>query len=470
MVRRKEIEYKETEVFDVFPEFEYTKRQKSRVVLFHDYANHFQRIIRYAAHFDKWYPNKIMLVYIVGQPKPERIMKELENAGCSDRLCVLTSNFPDEKMELYKQFDSVRKSLINVGVWDKDTQSPKQTYLDEHKQRKQLLRKFPDLEKDLADLISETEKELEIVHQYHRLVKASKNTYFKKFTCYRIGHLSKPFLHEKLDLLITKIFPYGPEALGINDYSILALAGVKHGINQVEEGRSNPKLGFFPNDETPVVRFIRRTVNKALEEKGYCKLKDLSELVRQSPYGLDYNGYGAACVAYAVSAYNDRSLLLFDGCNDFYVKENLEVIVDIMLSPRYTQYILTHPSMDRGYCIYLESHPHKVVKQITSKVFGVPVRMPGATMFTYLRTKLENEIRLPLSETDERLYNIVSMRVPWYDKNAVDGLRRSLEGNEEELCSLVKLHYTKDAAMSDAERRKYSQCASWLWSAGELER
>ena len=134
--RQKRVEYTETEVFDLFPKIEYTRFQRLRFVLFHCYANNIVRFIRYAKNFDEL--NRICLIYVVGQPKPEKIMKELESSECSDRMCVLCSDFPLEEKNFYDEFHSWRKQMKSYGMWDEEQNKPNEKwYSDVEKHRRQ---------------------------------------------------------------------------------------------------------------------------------------------------------------------------------------------------------------------------------------------------------------------------------------------------------------------------------------------
>lgn len=105
--KREKIEYKETTVFELFPEYEYTKQQKARLVLFHAYARNVKKIINYAAHFDV--PNLICLIYIVGEVEDSAVQVLLASANCSECVWVLTSPYPADDLKEYNEFDKFRK-------------------------------------------------------------------------------------------------------------------------------------------------------------------------------------------------------------------------------------------------------------------------------------------------------------------------------------------------------------------------
>lgn len=456
MKRDKKVEYKETTVFELFPEYSYTKRQRSRITLFHGYAANVVKMIRYASHFDR--PNKICLVWIVGESKQSKIDKTLSECGCSDRVFVLTSPFPKEKLDLYWEFDQLRSSLKGTGRWDDKSQNVTQEYLSYHKRIGAAIRRHPSNEKDLSKWFARENAELDLIHKYHMLVKMSRNTYFKKYTCYRAGHEPKPFYFNKLDSVIEKIFPYGTEAMGINDFASLSPLSIDRALESYLSGEPNKHLGFTPDKETPAVRMIRKTINKGLADFGYCDLSELAEKMSLPPYGLGWNGYTAYCLFYALDKYKNRSLYLFDGVNTFQAKENLYGIFSVMFSPLRKKHTLGDFC-----CLYLEFHPQKLVKQAISKIFGVKITTPGYYMLMRLRSDLESKHRLPLSSVDKRLYHLVSLETPWYDREAMTLLANDVSNMLDELCDSYLRYKEKDALLVGSKRNLYPSAAPWLW-------
>lgn len=461
MKRQIKVEYKETEVFELFPDFTYTKQQRVRTVLFHAYKNNIAKIIRYAANFDL--PNKICLIYIVGQPKEEKIMAELINAGCSDRVCVLTSLFPDEKLQFYKDFDKLRSSLIGAGLYDKERQELSEKYMSYHKTlskaiKKQEIRTYDQYDM-LCDLFQKEEREIEMVHQYHRLVKTSRNTYFKKFTCYRIGHLPKPFTHGRLDELIQKVFPYGTEATGISDYSALSSAAIDLVFKSYPA--FDKKLNFVVNDETPGVKYVRRVINRQLKEKGYCDLNELSLEICSPPCGFSRNAYSIACVLYVLRQFDNRNMFVYDTVGTFPLKQSLYGVCSNIFD--------LETKRKRNMFLYMESHPHKVIKRMLSEVFGVKMEMPGFNMAMRVRQSLSEHCRLPLSTVDQRLFSLVSMDFEWYDLCAATKLCQEIEGREQELKNVLQEYYRIDSTLSEDERKCYAWAAPWLWKYDHVE-
>lgn len=465
--RNQSVEYKETSVFELFPSFEYTRKQKTRCIFFHDYAYHIKRIIRYASNFDAL--DKICLVYIVGEPDSKKIMNTLEECGCSDRVWVLTSPFPKEKLDFYNQFDKLRFRL-NKAYWDYDSQTLKQNYLEEHLKLKKAL---PQLygEKDYdrwCSLYREQEEELEMIHQYRRLVKASRNTYFKKFTLYRIGHLPKPFTHDRLDEYIKKTYPYGVESCEIGDFCALSPASVERGIAFAESGSKDKRIDFDVGDDTPAVKAIRKLLNKELDEHGFCRIDEIRNLTKAPPFGFGMNAYSAACLVYALKKYENRTLFLYDGVNDFLVKDSMNGLVYTIYDDTTSRIRKRQYNHDTS-CLYLESHPHKVIKKILSVLFDAKIIVPGHDMATNIRVNLEKDRRYPLSAVDKRLYNLVSIETKWYDRDAMQALCEETEPHIEDLLKALTLYYDIDSGLSDEQRRMYPSAASWLWKCNHLE-
>jgi len=447
-------QYKETSVFEIFPKFEYTRFQRSRVVLFHAYAANYRKIIRYASNFDV--PNKICLIYLVGGVKPESIAKELQNSGCSDRICVLTSPFPKDGLLLYKQFDEMRRQAINSGMWNKDTDDFTPMWYEEYKKEKTIGLK---INRELyTELVSERDEKLELLHQYRRLKKRAKNTYFKKFICYRIGKLPKPFFADSLDKLIVRIFPYGVEASGINHYAGLSPASVEPVVNAIYADTWEKKFGFELDKNNPTVRAACRFINKQLELVGYCDLDKLSELLRSPPYGLSWNGYSAACIVYALKQYENRIMLYYDGVCTFKVKDSYYGIVRYMLDPTFRR-----RQFDSCHCLYIECLQHKVVKRFINKLYGVKMMVPGWMMGMHARCVIESSIRLPLSATDYHLYLLTSLELMWHDREQITELAQYIQSNESILLEQFHNHLLMDRQLSADERKRYAEASGWLW-------
>lgn len=459
----KKIVYKETEVFDIFPKFEYTRRQRMRVTLFHGYAKNFKKLIHYASNFDE--PNKLCLVYFVGEPKRELIDKELAESGVSDRVCVLTSPFPQDGLARYEACDDVRKKLRQIGMWDEESQFVRDEYLDDLKRYRKALKdkSVASSENDtivVARFIETVEQNIRVAMEFRKLRKMSRNTYFKKFTLYRSGHLPKPFTHDKLDKLIERVFPLGSEAQGINDFAALSPIGVERAIKKFLTGEPDKKLGLDFDEDHPAVRLIRRYLNKEMDTNGCCSVQKLNELVQLPPLGLAENAYSAYCVALALKQYDSRRLFLFDSANSFDASDITEIIVRYILDAfggrvRHAKNVM----------LYIESHPHKVIKRIAADLFGEKITMPGDLMLNRICRRIEREgYRYPLAAVDKRLFDLLDCRFYWSDTTKVRMVSEEVEDKEPELKDALIDWWATDASISDHEKLlKYSSASAWLW-------
>ena len=223
-------EYRETVVFELFPALEYDKAQKQRLIPFHAYRNSIRRIINYAAHFDA--PNRICMVYIVGEVAPEKIQKLLAAAECSDRVCVLTSPFPEDELTFWRAFDERRDALQKQGNWDEERQTVTAEWL--HMRDHEIWWKGvldaaePDLDGQIcidaptlavpdlwrthnAKLVAQQAETLDMIHHYHALARKAPS-YFRRWTLHRRGREPTQFRHADTGKLVAKTYPYGAEA------------------------------------------------------------------------------------------------------------------------------------------------------------------------------------------------------------------------------------------------------------------
>jgi len=457
-MKKQEVEYKETEVFDLFPKFEYTRRQRQRIILFHAYAKNIKKIINYASHFDV--PNKICLIYIVGEPKPERIMKALEESGCSSNVCVLTSSFSGEQMDIYDAFQKIRESIGKICGWDDDKQYFSDSYLAETEKMRNAL-SMPDTPDWINDIYKNRLDEIETVDKCQKELERIKKECFKVFTCYRVGCLPKQFTHEKLDDLIISVFPCGTEALGINDTASISPALSEKGILQIKTGKPEKRLGFDIKDNTPLVKAIKKYINKQLDDPGYVNLQELGRFLQQPPYGAMRCAYTAACLTYALSAYRSRTMLFYDSVCTLVAEGHESVFLSYMfpIDAKERRNAERRPAF-----LYIESHPHKVVKKMIYEVFCVPMKVPSTETIQLARRKMEKKYRLPLIAADERLYMLLDIGWRWYDRGSVEKLADMVDGKTEELCDQFFRYRMLDKKIKGNDRNSYAQCSSWLWT------
>lgn len=456
--RQQTVEYKETTVFDLFPEYEYTRRQRSRIILFHYYAKNFKKAINYAANFDV--PNKLCLVYLVGAPPQAAIIKALEKAGCTSNVCVLTSPFTDEQMHTYELFDDMRSSLVACGLWDKDAQTFNDAWRKNYADAKKARGYYPDNEVICA-IANRGDIEYETEHRYRRLKKACKNTVFKKWTLYRVGCLPKPFTHDRLDELIVRVFPQGTEALQVNDYASLSPASIQAGLVYAETGVENRRLGFELNDDTPAVRALRKYITKALAEDGRCNLNELGKIMQAPPFGMRLCGYASACIAFALKKWENRSLYFVDQLGVLHCATEVVRAMLPWMFPESRRELL---DVSR-HSVYLmmESHPHKVMKQSLAAIFGVKIQMPGTEMIRELREFVSGEGRPPLFVFDPLLYECLNIGWSWSDAKCVAALAEAVSENVERLRKSYQRWAATCATLPAAARCYFSEAASWAW-------
>lgn len=467
--------YKETTTFELFPALEYTKAQKARLILFHAFSANIRRIINYAANFDK--PNNLCMVYVVGEVAPEKIQKLLSE--CSDRVCILTAAYPDEAIKEWKAFDKLRESLEKSGRYDAENQTVSASWSESHTVNIKFKELFesdrPDVEGQLGleafdfqynaewlanveNSLRRDEETLEAIRRYHALAKKAP-TYFRRWTLHRRGQTPTPFRHADTDKLITKIYPYGTEARGVNPYAGLSPASVEPAVKLVTDGAENRRLGFdraFVMDFKPV-RKIRKFVENAFAAQGYCTLSALADFIKSPPFGLDNNGYSAAILSAAL--YDIPGLLFFDSLTDSPLQqEGMSYLCRKILPqedsrPSYAQ-------MRQESCLYMEYPCHRIVRDALTKLYGLE-DCTGRYVVTYARAKIETLFLLPLSVSDDLLFRLTSPEIRWHDRAQMEKLAAEVTARRGELPSVLAAHIAKDRMIPYRER--VSSAACWLW-------
>lgn len=456
----KKVEYKETSVFELFPVFEYTRRQRSRIILHHCYAKNIVKTIRYAANFDV--PNKLSLIWCVGQPPEERIGRALADADASTNVCVLTSEWRDDWQRIYEQYDNLRKHCIGAGTWDKEHDMPNE-HLYHH-----LKACLHWDEIDGTDTHRrEYESTITTIHDYQALKCRCGKTIFKRFTCYRRGLLPKPFTYDRdrLNALICKVFSSGTEAIGISDNAAITPAGILRGINAVNCNDQKKLDTLQINDHNPAVQAIRKLLNKKFRDQAPCSLAELKHIMTSPPLGLLPCEYSAACFAYALKHYSDRRLLFWDTLTTWDCWRDGDLVSAMMnyLFPLGTSRYNNRRTAKDCY-LFIESKPHKQIKKLIHEIFEIPMMVPSIMMFQRFRRQLENEHRLPLASIDNRLYRILDCSFYWWDSQRLSDLYTDISTDINDLKKSYHQYIRADAEIPKENGTMYSQAAPWLWT------
>ncbi len=480
--REKKVEYKDEEIFELFPKFTYTVEEKKRLVLFHGYGRNLRKVIGYAENFDE--PNKVCLVYLVGDVADGAVEKALEANDCTDRVWVLTAGFSAEQFRVWKEYDELRKQRVGIGDWDKEKDAPSEMWWEDREKYKRYYGSYAEdsgimdgqvgmlgaEDRDFAkERMEEYEREERVIREYERLKERSR-VIFREWRLHRRGRLEKPFRHERLGELLKKQFPCGAEAMGVNRYAFVTTASIDGAVKWSKSGEYDKRLGLTEEMTAAAVKALSGVIAREIAEKGYVKLSEIEEVATAPPYGLGYDGFSAACVVKALMKFSNRTLIYFDGCGHFAVGDDEQAEV-----PWQTIYesIYSPVRRKRRYdmaCLYLESHPHKVVKKFMAKLWGVKVEMPGAWMGVHLGTKLCEEHRVPLNYIDERLLRCTLWNVDFWDKDAVSELASEIEKNGAEIVLAYKRYLSENAAVPERARSLLRSDYSWMWSAEEYER
>lgn len=475
------VEYKETEIFELFPKFSYTAMQKKRVILFHGYGKNCKKLINYAAKFDV--RNKICLVYLVGEVREGMIEAVLEANGCSDRVCVVTADFPAREMEIWERYDELRTSLIGFGAWDKERDRPSDEYARERKKQRDYYAGWMDggvdgqigfagASEDYGDcerMVNEYDSMVETVRRYEKLKERCAKSYFREFRLHRAGHLEKPYNHGRLDGLIKKIFPYGAEAMGCDGYAALSPASIDTAIEFGKTGALTGKLKLTGEMIEPAVKALVSLITRCISEKGYCSIEEVAELMELPPFGFGYDGFSAACVARAISKFGNRRLLFYDGCGTFDAKGIEKAVYESAFDPQLKSRRRRRLA-GKTSCLYLESQPHKKVKQFMARLWGIKIEMPGVMMGMHLGRDLCKSHRVPLSYIDERLLHLTLWDVDFWDRAQVDALAKDIDENGDEILAAYERYTDANESVPPDAGTLLNVDYSWCWSSEEYER
>lgn len=480
-------EYKETVAFELFPTLEYDKAQKQRLIPFHALKNNIRRIINYAAHFDA--PNRICMVYIVGEVAPEKIQSLLTAAECSDRVCVLTSAFPDDEIKFWREFDKLRDTLTKRGHWDDENRMVNAFWLDAYNATRSFKEFYeaerPDMDGQIglaefdfqydegrlasveADLQRQAET-LETIRRYHALARKAPS-YFRRWTLHRRGREPTTFRHANTGKLIAKIYPYGAEARGVNAYAGLSPASAEAAVKLIMDGVENRRLGFGRDEliRSAAARKIRKFVRDAIAANGYCSLFDLKDFVESPPFGLGNNGYSSAMLSAAL--FEEDGLIYRDSVSDSDVKRNMYALFLLLLSEGTSRHsvmatVLKRMKMDRRWylpCLYKEYPCHKTVRKALAELYGVPDEWVGLGIVNRCRSRIEELFRLPLSVSDDLLFYLTGPEICWYDRAEMERLAAEVTARREELPRILAAHIAKDKRIPTREWIPGAAC--WLW-------
>lgn len=402
-------------------------------------------------------PNRICLIYIVGTPKETVIRGEL--SSCSDRVCVLTSEFPTDGYKAYEDYDALRKKLTPHGEWgDGEPNERYYQYEDAIASAKKdsagegQIGLFTDVDYCMSKDAEYAETRA-LVDKYKRLQRDCERRYFRNWRLWRNGHLTKPFTHDRLDELIRKIYPLGGEACGASDFALVSPAGASQGASGVCKG---------VGDVSEQVKAISRKVKHDLDTLGYCNLVELADFCMSAPYGMAYNGFSAVIMAKVLEKWGNRTLLYYDGCGTFESSDCASAIFNCMFTPSRRR--------KETVCIYLESQPHKKVKQFMAKLWGVKVEMPGALMGLHLSKELCKTHRIPFKYVDDRLLKLAMHGLDFWNRADVEPLADEIERRGAEILAAYQRYLELNTNIPTYARKMVQVDYSWAWEKEEYER
>lgn len=179
-VKKQDVEWKDTFTFKCFPEYEYTRAQDARLILFQGRVEHYRAVINFADKFDD--PNMINLVYMIGYDSKMRdyVLKTKNN------VVVLCAKIPRETLKAYDDFWEMAKRLCKMGLMTADGELVRQ------------------------DLDACYEEHKLACDDYDDVVKRI-NKCYERYTIIDKLHPEKTIDHKDLDKIIKRYFPLGRE-------------------------------------------------------------------------------------------------------------------------------------------------------------------------------------------------------------------------------------------------------------------
>ena len=472
-----EVEYKETVIFELFPKFSYTPLQRKRVVLFHGWGKNARKLIRYAANFDE--PNKICLVYLVGEIKAGLIERTLDECDCSDRVCVLTAEFPKEQVGIWEEYEeNVRKT--HRGMWDKEKDEPAAWVLEE---KRKLINYYADSMVGGMDgqiglfgagedydncvkRIEEYEAFFARIERYRKLRDKCGTVYFKHFRLHRRGCLEKPYTHERLDELIKRIFPLGAEAMGASVYASISPAAIGKAFEWARGGETDKRLGLTDAIIAPAEKALVELITHSINERGYCSLAEMRSTMANPPFGLGNDGFSAAVFARALRHFGNRTMIFYDSCGHHRLKGSEPAVFDLLFGARSKARARRYENA----CVYLESQPHKKVKQFMAKLWGIKIEMPGALMGLHLGQDLCRTHRVPLAYVDTRLLHLTMWDLDFWDKAQVAAVANEIAEHGTDILAAYERYRQENSHIPANAQSLMTADYSWAWTAEEYDR
>lgn len=319
--RKKELIYKDTFEFGLFPKYEYTKFQQKRFRLFQGRVEHYRKAINYADSFDD--PNVINLLYLIGYNDKIRpyVLKHTNN-----NTVVLCADVPEKIRKIH---DAYKELCDKAYKWGGTNYVQDDALTDTFLEYCEAMvrRGTEEAQKEFAEYIQ--------ISDAYEVCKNDCQKYFKRYIIEDKLHPEKTIAHENIDWIIKRYFPRGREQTGCDDIILLPakisrafLSGLKGDDNSklfMKQGKFNADLAFKPS-----IKRCLMNINTALRDVGYVDLLKIANEMKAPPYGWDNDLYAAYSFGAALRDFVDNAFI-FDGVSAFKLTEEYAVNIVSMI-------------------------------------------------------------------------------------------------------------------------------------------
>lgn len=466
----KEVQYKDTFEFRLFPEYSYTVAQKKRLRLFQGRVEHWRKAINYADSFRDG--DKINLLYMVGYHEKMRdyVQKTKSN------LVVLCVKFSLEELADYDAYWDFLDKLRGAGLLNGDGAISKLYY--ENRDAVMLCKQIDPNDAVVCGAAEQYTAEAEIVARYERLKRISKKR-FERYTILDKLHPEKTIAHENLNWIIKRYYPRGRERHGFSDKAYKGLKLVSDaltaGIQKDDFSKSMGLDGSIPLWEIckPEIKRCEMNLNIAIRARGNVNLADIFHEMQKPPYGWGLmDAHAAYCFGYALSGFMENSYC-WDGVSSFTACEAMIAFAGQVVRGQ----DLVAINKSREYILYTEDG-WRMVNRL-SEIFGVEKTMPLTTMVVRVCCAIEQHTRFPVAILDGELFRLFNIRYSDRGLTETQVVRNFIRHFDWERCERLRHDYQHinsivpemvrnrfaEASVEEMTRYCTTECSGWGWDA-----
>lgn len=305
--KRKELVYKDSNIFEYTPKYEYPASILNRFLFFWDTWKHYRKAINNALAFQK--PNNICVVYLVGNVKIEQVAKYIEG---KEQILILYSNTVQPIIDEYEADREYRQRVINAYGRNNIDELDK------------TFKKYSDAvdngywDKDNSFFIQLTH-EYNAIHNEQNIIDKFQYEWFhslKAIGCFngsidgeQNGHITA------LTNIAKSIFPFGIEAANPQPIAYKSARREKLTISGLSK---ESQFGFKPSqmddEQSPVILMYDKKKYKDTQDKQMIvpisTYQNKEEASKQT--GIDYNAIWRCCVGRTVSVKYGENRVSFE--------------------------------------------------------------------------------------------------------------------------------------------------------------